>query len=103
MNDSEFIRILASIVLQATPLTIAVCGETITERAGVVNLSIDGTMLLSAMAGFIAALESQSVWIGFLVAAIVGALFAEAFDKRCSTFDGAACDDKGAFAHLVGY
>ncbi len=76
MNDSEFIKILASIVLQATPLTIAVCGETITERAGVVNLSIDGTMLLSAMAGFVAALESQSVWIGFLVAAIVGALFA---------------------------
>lgn len=76
MNDSEFIKILASIVLQATPLTIAVCGETITERAGVVNLSIDGTMLLSAMAGFIAALESQSVWIGFLVAAMVGALFA---------------------------
>ena len=76
MNDSEFIKILASIVLQATPLTIAVCGETITERAGVVNLSIDGTMLLSAMAGFVAALESQSVWIGFLVAAMVGALFA---------------------------
>ena len=76
MNDSELVRILASIVLQATPLTIAVCGETITERAGVVNLSLDGTMLMSAMAGFIAALESQSVWIGFLAAAIVGALFA---------------------------
>ena len=76
MNESEWVRVLASIVLQATPLTIAVCGETITERAGVVNLSLDGTMLLSAMAGFVAALESQSVWIGFLVAALVGALFA---------------------------
>jgi ABC-type uncharacterized transport system permease subunit len=75
MNDSEFIRVLASIVLQATPLTIAVCGETVTERAGIVNLSLDGTMLLSAMAGFVAALESNSVWIGFLAAGIVGALF----------------------------
>ncbi|HEY69689.1 MAG TPA: ABC transporter permease [Anaerolineae bacterium] len=76
MNDSELVRVLASIVLQATPLTIAVCGETITERAGVVNLSLDGTMLLSAMAGFVAAYESSSVWVGFLVAGLVGALFA---------------------------
>jgi simple sugar transport system permease protein len=75
MNDSELIRVFASIILQATPLTIAVCGETITERAGVVNLSLDGTMLMSAMAGFIAALESQSVLVGFLAAAVVGALF----------------------------
>ncbi len=75
MNDSEFIRVLASIILQATPLTIAVCGETITERAGIVNLSLDGTMLLSAMTGFVAAFLSGSVWWGFLAAAIVGALF----------------------------
>jgi len=51
MNESQLIKVLSSIVLQATPLMIAVCGETITERAGVVNLSLDGTMLLAAMAG----------------------------------------------------
>ncbi len=76
MNDSELVRILSSIVLQSTPLAIAVCGETITERAGVVNLSLDGTMLLSAMVGFVAGLLSKSVWVGFLAAAGVGALFA---------------------------
>lgn len=76
MNDSELVRILSSIVLQSTPLAIAVCGETITERAGVVNLSLDGTMLLSAMVGFVAGLVSESVWVGFLAAAGVGALFA---------------------------
>lgn len=76
MNDSEFVKIMASIVLQATPLTLAVCGETITERVGVVNLSLDGTMLLSAMTGFVAGLLSGSVWVGFLAAAGVGALFA---------------------------
>jgi ABC-type uncharacterized transport system permease subunit len=76
MNESEIVNILASIVLQAIPLTIAVCGETITERCGVVNLSLDGTILLSAMTGFVAALLSDSVWVGFLAAALVGAIFA---------------------------
>ena len=56
MNDTELVRILSSIVLQSTPLIIAVCGETIGERVGVVNLSLDGTMLLSAMTGFVAGL-----------------------------------------------
>lgn len=76
MNETEFVRILSSIVLQSTPLIIAVCGETISERVGVVNLSLDGTMLLSAMTGFVAGLLSKNVWIGFLAAALVGALFA---------------------------
>jgi len=76
MNDSELIRILASVVLQAAPLMIAVCGETITERSGVVNLSLDGTMLMSAMTGFVVGLKTDSVWWGFLAAAVVGAIFA---------------------------
>jgi ABC-type uncharacterized transport system permease subunit len=76
MNESEFIQILSSIILQATPLMLAVCGETITERVGVVNLSLDGTMLLAAMTGFVSAYLSDSVLIGFIAAAVVGALFA---------------------------
>ncbi len=76
MNETEIVKILSSIVLQSTPLIIAVCGETISERVGVVNLSLDGTMLLSAMTGFVAGLLSGNVWIGFLAAALVGALFA---------------------------
>ena len=76
MNETELIQILSSIILQATPLMIAVCGETITERVGVVNLSLDGTMLLAAMTGFVSAYLSDSVLIGFATAAIIGALFA---------------------------
>lgn len=76
MNESELIRTLASIILQASPLIIAVCGETITERAGVVNLSLDGTMLMSAMTGFVVGLKTDNVWLGFLAAAAVGTLFA---------------------------
>ena len=76
MNESEFIQILSSIILQATPLMLAVCGETITERVGVVNLSLDGTMLLAAMTGFVSAYLSDSVLIGFIAAGVVGSLFA---------------------------
>ncbi|MBC8504422.1 MAG: ABC transporter permease [Chloroflexi bacterium] len=76
MNESELIRTLASIILQGTPLIIAVIGETITERAGVINLSLDGTMLMSAMTGFVVAYKTDSVWWGFLAGAAVGALFA---------------------------
>lgn len=76
MNDAQWVRILSSIVLQATPLTIAVIGETLTERVGIVNLSLDGTMLLSAMTAFVAGLLTDSVGLGFLAGALVGALFA---------------------------
>jgi general nucleoside transport system permease protein len=76
MNDSELVRILASVMLQASPLIIAVCGEILTERSGVVNLSLDGSLLMSAMTGFVIGLLTQNLWLGFLAAAAVGALFA---------------------------
>lgn len=76
MDDSELIRFLASIVLASSPLIIAVCGETITERSGVVNLSLDGSMLMAAMLGFVVAMESNNVWLGFLAGAGIGAFFA---------------------------
>ncbi|MGB3716688.1 MAG: ABC transporter permease [Candidatus Promineifilaceae bacterium] len=76
MNDAEIVRILSSIVLASAPLIIAVCGETITERSGIVNLSLDGTMLMGAMLGFVVAQETDFVWYGFLAGAAIGALFA---------------------------
>lgn len=76
MDNGELIAVLASILLQAAPLMIAVVGETLTERAGVINLSLDGTMLLAAMTGFVVAYETDNVWIGFLAAMAVGAFFA---------------------------
>lgn len=67
---------IASIVGAATPLVYAVVGETISEKAGVVNLSLEGSIMLSAMTGFVAAYYTQSVWVGFLAAIAVGALMA---------------------------
>lgn len=75
MNEA-LLNTLSSIVANATPLVIAGIGETITERAGVVNLSLNGSLLLSAMTGFAAATASGSVWVGVAAAALTGALIA---------------------------
>lgn len=76
MDSAELTRVLASVLLQASPLIIAVCGEILTERSGVVNLSLDGSMLMAAMTGFVVGLLTQNVWIGFAAGALVGAVFA---------------------------
>jgi general nucleoside transport system permease protein len=67
---------LASIVFSASPLVYAAIGETISEKAGVVNLSMEGTIMLSAMTGFVAALLAKSVVVGFLAAMGVGGVIA---------------------------
>ena len=67
---------LASIVAAAAPLVFAAVGESITERAGVVNLSLDGSILLSAMTGFAVAYTTESLIFGFLSAGLVSALVA---------------------------
>jgi simple sugar transport system permease protein len=67
---------IAAILAVAAPLVIAAMGETLSERAGVINLSLDGTMLLAAMTGFAVALNTQNLILGFAAAALVGALVA---------------------------
>jgi simple sugar transport system permease protein len=76
MELSELVPLLAVAIAAATPLIFACIGETITERAGVINLSADGTILLSAMTGFAAARASDSVIIGMIASATIGALMA---------------------------
>jgi ABC-type uncharacterized transport system permease subunit len=76
MNSVLLIRTLASVVSGATPLIFAGIGETITEKAGVINLSLDGSILLSAMVAFAVAYTSGSLILGFLAAMAVGALMA---------------------------
>lgn len=75
MNDA-LIKTLAEIVGTATPLLIASQGELITERAGVVNLSLDGSIVLAAMAAFAVAYETDSTELGILSAMLVGMLIA---------------------------
>lgn len=63
----------ASLLAGAAPLVLASMGETLTEKAGLINLSLDGALLLSAMVGFAAAVETQSLLAGFAAGAATGA------------------------------
>jgi ABC-type uncharacterized transport system permease subunit len=66
----------AGVLAAAAPVLFAVIGETISERAGVINLSMNGTILLSAMASFGVAVTTDNLFLGFLMGALVGALVA---------------------------
>jgi simple sugar transport system permease protein len=57
-------------------MVFAAIGETISERSGVINLSMNGMILLSAMGGFAASLATGSVVLGFLAGAAIGAAVA---------------------------
>ena len=61
----------ASIIAAATPLVFAAVGETITERSGVVNLGVEGSLMLSAMTEFAVAVTTGSTLLGFVAAALV--------------------------------
>ncbi len=67
---------IAGIVSGGAPLVLAAIGETFTERAGVVNLSLDGSLMLSALTGFVVGVSSGSLVLGTLAAMLVGMLIA---------------------------
>jgi len=69
---SPFVPMFASTVVAATPLIYAALGETIVEKAGVLNLGIEGMMLVGAIAGFAATLVTGSAAVGFVAAAAAG-------------------------------
>lgn len=72
----DFSILIGSVLAASPPILFAVLGETITEKAGVINLSLDGTLLLTAMIGFAVALQTDSVIAGFLAGMVVGSLIA---------------------------
>lgn len=74
--DQQLINTLGSIVANATPLVIASIGETLTERVGVTNLSLNGSLVFSAMIGFAAAYTFNSAAVGILAAMLAGLIFA---------------------------
>jgi len=75
-NESILLAGLAGVLFAAAPIVFAVIGETITERAGVINLSMNGSILLSAMGGFSVSLATGSLLLGFLAGAAIGSLVA---------------------------
>jgi ABC-type uncharacterized transport system permease subunit len=69
---------LEGTVRTATPLAFAAIGETVSERAGVINIGLEGAIIAGALGGF-AATATGSVWIGFLGAGMAGVAVAALF------------------------
>jgi ABC-type uncharacterized transport system permease subunit len=80
MNATVLVSMLATSVAAATPLLLAALGELVVERSGVLNLGIEGVMLIGALTAVAATLGSGSVMVGILCAVgagmLLGLLFA---------------------------
>ncbi len=68
------VGILTSMIRLATPFLYAAIGETFAQTSGVVNLGVDGVMLIAGFAAFYVALTTGNLWLGLLVAVLVGLL-----------------------------
>ena len=71
---SFLMHVLEAMLRVSTPLALGSSGEVVTERSGVLNLGIEGTMYAGAFFGFYAAYQTDSRWVGLAVAIAVGAL-----------------------------
>ncbi|MBO6639039.1 MAG: ABC transporter permease [Roseitalea sp.] len=79
MSPDVIQAILLTVVTAATPLLIAAMGELVVERSGVLNLGVEGMMIIGAVTGFGAAQITGSPWAGVLAAIVCGALFSLPF------------------------
>lgn len=69
------INLIGATLRVSTPILLAAIGETYAERAGILNLGIEGTMFFGAFIGFFVADKSGSLWLGFLIAVLSGVIF----------------------------
>jgi simple sugar transport system permease protein len=79
MNPDLLIAFLASTAGAATPLVLASTGELVAERSGVINLGLEGIMLVGAVAGFSTTLHTGSMILGLLAALAAGTAMALVF------------------------
>lgn len=73
MTFEQLLPILASTVAAATPLVIAALGVLISERAGVLNLGVEGMMLIGAVTAFAVGVSTESLMLGYVAAIAAGA------------------------------
>ncbi|MBB3712794.1 MAG: ABC transporter permease [Limimaricola soesokkakensis] len=79
MSNIDPILLLSAIIVVSTPILLAAIGELVVERAGVLNLGVEGMMITGAVCGFVVATATGSPWLGFAGAALGGALLSMVF------------------------
>ena len=85
-SATVIIGILSSGVRLATPYLFAAIGETFGQRSGVLNLGVEGQMLMGAFAGFYVTFQTHNPWLGLLAAAVTGAIMGLAMAVVSVTF-----------------
>jgi len=73
------VLLIATLMVAATPILLAAIGELVTEKSGVLNLGVEGMMITGAISGFAIAVETGSPLLGFVAAAVAGALLSLLF------------------------
>jgi ABC-type uncharacterized transport system permease subunit len=76
---SPFVEVVLTIITASTPLLLAGVGELVTERSGVLNLGVEGMMVMGAVAGFGAAFVTGSPAIGVVAAILAGVAMSAIF------------------------
>jgi simple sugar transport system permease protein len=79
MGSINIVILLASIMVASTPILLAAVGEMVVEKAGVLNLGVEGMMITGAICGFAIAVNFDSPTLGFIAAAFGGAILALLF------------------------
>ncbi|MEK6580563.1 MAG: ABC transporter permease, partial [Bdellovibrionota bacterium] len=76
MKDSPVFDLIISTLRVSTPLIFAALGGMLSERSGVINIALEGLMLVGAFFGAVVALSAHSPWIGSLAALAAGGVLA---------------------------
>jgi simple sugar transport system permease protein len=72
-SEQALTALVAGAILAGAPLMLAALGELVSQRAGVLNIGLEGMMLMGAYAGFVAAYHGGSEWLGFGAGFLAGA------------------------------
>lgn len=75
LTGGFLVSLLASTIRLATPIMVPALGQLYTQRAGILNLGVEGNMLMGAVAGFAVAYLSGSLWLGLFAGMAVGVLW----------------------------
>lgn len=79
LSSINMVALLASVMVASTPILLAAIGELVVEKAGVLNLGVEGMMITGAIFGFAVSVETGSTLFGFVAGAVGGALLSLIF------------------------
>ena len=88
MNSAFIIALLAAAVQSGTPILFGTLGEIITEKGGILNLGVEGMMMMGALAGFLMAKATGNPMAAFVMGGVAGAVLAAVHGLVCIGFQG---------------